>query len=59
MLIVKRLVQVEFIVDDQSCRNLSLRSIRNKLIEKCDFNFFKYYFSTVKLIKLFFNSMLR
>lgn len=58
--VVKRLVQVEFTADDQRCRNLSLGSIRNKLMEKCDFFFFfKYYFSTVKLIKYFFNSMLR
>lgn len=57
--VVKRLVQVEFTADDQRCGNLSLGSIRNKLMEKCDFFFFKYYFSTVKLIKYFFNSMLR
>lgn len=58
--VVKRLVQVEFTADDQRCGKLSLGSIRNKLREKCDFFFFfKYYFSTVKLIKYFFNSMLR
>lgn len=38
--VVKRLVQVEFTADDQRCRNLSLGSIRNKLMEKCDFFFF-------------------
>lgn len=49
MSIIKRLVQVEFILDDQSCRNLSLRSIRDKLIEKCGVVFFGGFFCCVCL----------
>lgn len=45
------------VVVDQSCRNLSFRSIRTKHIGKYDFCFLKYCFSTVKLSRLFFSSM--
>lgn len=34
MSIVKRVVQVGLTVDDYSCGNFSLSTIRNKLIEK-------------------------